>query len=1118
MPIVIVRNKDGEFLEEHEISGSFLSWVKKECQENNAEYKESARPPYSATLNGEFWPHGDHDKPLNKDDLIEVTIEPQSGLEWVPYVIALLAAAYSYYVASNIPTNYQDTAESGQSIYTANARGNSVSPSGIIRELAGEQHIYPDLICPQHRKYIDNEQFLFLNLAVTRGFADVADDNLYIAETPVKYYEGDIEFQIKDPGEDISGNLGYENWFESREVSNLRLVTERGLIGGEWTLDASGSQFTSYLLGAATAFPFALNEDFEIVGGSNPGLYRVSAISGANSEIADVIVLEYASGDTGRLEILTQQSLTESQALQQVYEQGGTIRRHMFNETGIASLNPVVGESFTEWRGLNGGVNWEGPFLAIPVNETSRYGEFDISFPQGLVELDSQNDQIDRSVQVLIRWREYGTSSWTTVTVDTTSNTYDEIGKTITIDYGSEITPEVMFRRVTKDSDEISISDIVQVDRVKHLLESPTSYPDVTTIQMKIRGTNALAATAENRINVRGASRKLPTLQEIQDAANGTPFDLGGDKNVSVLWDKAYAIFNTSYDLADADSSLATTNLQGLDISDDGLNAVANNDGAIMFFTMENAFDFRGASYTGYFSSTSGDHYAARILDSGNKIAVTTEASLPFPVSFVEVYDLSAPYNPNTATLSSSYNLDSTSKETRVYFSDTGLTYWYSLDDVITELSMGTAYDVSTSSATGNTLDVSSDLSPSALKSFYLGDSLSRLYVLSVDEKLYSYTLSTPGDITTATLDSPSDISVDVGFNANDIVIFGNKIFLLNSFSFVSEWNIPSTVNVRRSRSMVRFVANAIYDAIGSDILDQVDFDELEDLDSLLEFREDYLDAEFIDENTLWEACKIMARVGYCEPTLKNGIFNLIRTSEGSDFTNLYTPDVMIGDGLQIDSEYYGSQEPDGVDIEYFNLETYTNEVYQFRLSGDLGLRPQRVTAVGIGTEEKAFRLASRERRRLRAKPNTYTFTTELDALNSSYGDPIAVASDIFGGQYGQVTGLSGSVVDLDFEPEAISGTAFATFRNPDGSKASTHEISLGPSSNQITLLSPSSPDFDLITDENQEPNLVTIGTADTYIKRAIVRRISPVGDNEVQVTAEEYVSDIYTDDDNSPS
>jgi hypothetical protein len=1116
MPTVTISNKDGEVLESHNISGSFLSWIKETCKSEGVEYRDSIRPPYSAKLNGEHWPYSDHDAQLNEDDYIMVTIEPR-GVIAAAAVSLVGVLYYSYTALSDLDSGYQDSAgRDGSSIYAANTNANTISPSGIIREMAGEQHIYPDLICPPRKKYIDNQEFLYLNLCLTRGFADIDPSNLYIAETPVEYYAGDIDYSINDPGEDVSGHEAHENWFQSKEVSGLKLTTEKGVVGGSWSVDASGDEFTSYLNGVATDFPFSATEHFEIVsGGGNPGLYQVVSISGASNEVAQVVEVQYAGGDTGRLEIISQRTSGG------IGRQGeyGSIRRAIFENETVPVLSPVTGSAIRQWKGVNGGINWEGPFLAVPPNETARYGEFDIRFPQGLVELDNENNQTDKFVRVVIRWRDRGTAQWTNELVDTTSDTFDEIGKTILIDYGSEITPEVMFRRVTNDSDDISISDVVQIQRVKHKLESPTSYPDITTIQMRIRGTNALSQTAENKINVRGASRKLPTLEEIEDAANGTPFDLGGDKNVDVTWQLPYRQFKTIGNLEDYTDEITTNVYRGFDFSEDGLHFVMPGTQEILSFTLDVPYDLRTMQYNGRYSNISyypsvSNNFTVKWLDSGAKMAVVGFES---PTDRVAIYDLAEDYDISSATLGSIYS--NPFSHYKAFFNDNGEQYWLTDGREISELTMSTAFDASTTSFTGDTFDTTTDLGSEILEDIFFGDSYSKLYVLSSASRVYSYTLSTPGDITTATIDSPAyvDISDDYfSILPAGIFVDSDKFYFLHTYSEMIEFTIPATVNVRRSRSVARFVANAIYDSIGADVLEQVDFDALDTLDGLLESREDYLDAEFLDETTLWDAVKIMSAVGYSEPVIKEGVLELIRTVEGTDFTNLYTPDVMLGDGLQVDMSFYGSQEPDGVDIEYFSLETYSNEVYQYRLAGDMGLNPKKIQSIGIGTEEKAFRMAARERRRLRAKPSTYTFTTEMDGLNSNYGDPIAIASDIFGGQYGLVSDVSGSVVTLDFEPEV--GADVATFRNPEGTKSSTHSITLGPGSNEITLVSPSTPDFTLITDENQQANLATIGSSDNYIKRAIVKRLEPTSDNEVQVTAEEYVADIYADDDETPS
>ena len=1125
MPTVIVLDKTGLMLESHEITGSFLAWLKRSAPS----YRESARPPYSATLNGKPWPYELHDSILSDCDVVTVTVEP--GWAAVPYIIAILAAGYSYYVASNIPQGYEQSADQGGSIYAANTRANSVKPSGIIREMAGRMPVYPDLICPPHRKYIDHEEFLYLNLAITRGYCDVSARNIYIAETPAINYSADIDFQISDPAADISGHLAHENWYESKEASGIQLVTSGDIIAGAWTVDYSGSTITSYLSSAPTEFPFPVDADFEIIGGSNPGLYRVVSLAGVYSETATVIGLIRAGGDTGSIEVLTQ--VTNVRIGKGFTEK----RRNIFSSTGAPSLLAAVGESVT-WQALNGGIKWYGPYSAIPTNESARFAEVDITFPRGLVRLNSDNEESPATVDFIIQWRERGTTVWTTEQAQSfTAATFQERGITIDIDFGGEINPEFRFRRVSKDSEDLNLTDFIEIARVKCKLISPTSYENITTMQFSIRGSSALAESSESRINIRGATRKLPTLLEVQDAANGSPFDLSGSATkISQGWILDAANFVSTGQLGSDTYYPAQSVTIGYscDFSDDGLKMVIYDSGRVKMFRLTSPFvTYFGVTYVGYFDAPAATFNTVR-FSSDTRIYTLRKQGSPSPYAYITEWTLSSFDDPNSAVVAHDYVFDGVelpafSTVTSIYISDNGLSMWAATTGGLFQYDISTAYDVSTASYSGKTIGVP-EIGLNDISGLYFGDNLTRAWLLTADELIYPYSLGVAGDISTAVYDGESfDYANAIGGSARDLNVF-NGVLVVSSASsvnkppepqyfdgFVSVWQLTESFDTRASRSAVRFVVSAIYDALGADIINQVDFSALDALDSLLESRGDHLDAEFVDETTLWEAIKIMLSVGYSEPVIKEGFFTAVRVASGSEYNHLYTPDIMTGDGLSIESSYYDSQEPDGVDVEYFDETTNSMEVVEYRLPGDLGLRPKRVQSIGITNELMAWRFGARERRRLRAKPDTYTFTTELDALNSNYGDADGVASDVFGGQYGQVLSASGSTVVLDFDV-VLAGSDLATFRKPDGSMSEIHTIIAGGAPNEIELVSPSSLSFTPIADENQEPTLATIGTTAQLVKRVIIRRIEPQNNNEVQVTAEEYVADIYADDDNSPS
>ena len=292
-------------------------------------------------------------------------------------------------------------------------------------------------------------------------------------------------------------------------------------------------------------------------------------------------------------------------------------------------------------------------------------------------------------------------------------------------------------------------------------------------------------------------------------------------------------------------------------------------------------------------------------------------------------------------------------------------------------------------------------------------------------------------------------------------------------------------------------------------------------LDAILDPREDYLNAEFVDETTLWEALKIMFAPGYSEPAIKEGKLIPIRTVAGTDYSHLYTPDSML-DGVTIDDRHYDGQENDGIDVEYLDEDSGEMEVVECRMPSDSGRRVRVVQSIGITNRTRAWRYGMRLRREEYYKPSNFTFTTEMDGLNSEYGDPVALASEIWGGQTGAVIAESGNTITLDFTPELSAASPFpqyfAAFKKPNGRFSGLYSISFGSPLNFITITDSPGIDFAPTVTANPGDNtLVAIGTSDQWAKRAIIRRITPQSEDQVQVLCSEYVAEVLADDDNSP-
>lgn len=828
MAHLIVRNKLGTEQESLSITGSLLTYLR----ESVPGYQALCRPPYSATLNGHPWPYARHGERLTDEDVVEVTIEPGDPATAFA-IIAVVAAGYAYVKASNIPQNYQTSTPAGESIYSPSGKANRVRPNGIIREVAGSVPIYPDLICPVRRKYDSNLEYLYLNLCVGVGEFDLTTSDLYIAETPMLNYAGDISVQITPPGGDVSTHEAHENWYTSAEVSDLTLSTTENEASGNWTVDVTSDTITSYLDGVAVPFPFSDNAIFRFyTANNNPRYYRVNAISGSNSETATVV----------KQRVVYVNDPLDPDPFKRPTE-------FYYEDDPPTNMAAETGASAT-WSATAGGVNWQGPYELTPPGETTSAIEFDVNFPRGLAEMEDDGSLLSRTVQVEISYRAVGDTNWTTYSEYFTESTLDEIGKTVRFDFNSPIRPEVRIRRVTEESNDTQIIDEVSIARVRSLLESPASYADVTTVQLRLRGTNALAQTAENKINIRGATRKLPTVEALKEyIQDGTPYSLTASHG--------------------------------------------------------------GSSLAPYFA-------------------------------------------------------------------------W-------------TLYDVSRA--------------------------------------------------------------------------------------------------------------------------DLLDWEEIAKLDSTLKGRGDELNAEFVDEATLWESIKIMLAPGYAQATIKEGLLSPVRREASTEYQQFYPPDVMLGAGLSRDDTHYDASEPKGLVVEYLNPVTGTNDTVNCFIAGDSEDQAKRIQATGITDRTRAWRYGMRERLRLAYKPARIEFTTELDALNSDYGNYDAVASPLNANQSFYVTDYSAPTVTLDSAPDLSGGaTYYAAFRQPNGAFSGLYVIAAGSTSDEITLSSPATLDFAPVYDGSMEDTICVIGTADELIERVWIDSISPGSDDTVTVTGEEYIAAIFANDNSFPS
>lgn len=478
------------------VGSSLHEWL----VDNVPSYYERVVPLFSAVINGEVLPPSQwREYRFKAGDEIKLIVEPKDPVTIAYAVIAVIAIGVAIYTANQIPDNYNNTTPDGSSIYSVNAQGNKPKLMGVIPQIAGRHQYFPDYLSMPRKEYIDNEEWLYLMLCVGWGQYEILDDDITIADTPVSNYAGDIDFQVFGPGEDVTGHEAHKNVYTSSGVGatsgnvGIELKGRTVSSGGDnssYIYSFSGDQLVVYLqeweeeLGRYVRFktvpPFEVGEVLTITG----------TVSNQNDGYFELLT---KSSDGSQVNKVDGQSQDDS------------------SWTGFIDESESNATVAVENGGGDGQFN--GPHFACPAGEVTDTLWFDFMLPQGLGELDDNGNFLSRTVTLKIEYRAEGAQNWTTLPDEVFINsTNDQLARTVKYTLPQKIRPEVRVKRVTSASNDTRVYDDIYWTKLKCELETPTKYDGLTTIAVKIRGTNALASAAQDKFKV-VATRILPVYE-----------------------------------------------------------------------------------------------------------------------------------------------------------------------------------------------------------------------------------------------------------------------------------------------------------------------------------------------------------------------------------------------------------------------------------------------------------------------------------------------------------------------------------------------------------------------------------------------------------------------------
>lgn len=295
---------------------------------------------------------------------------------------------------------------------------------------------------------------------------------------------------------------------------------------------------------------------------------------------------------------------------------------------------------------------------------------------------------------------------------------------------------------------------------------------------------------------------------------------------------------------------------------------------------------------------------------------------------------------------------------------------------------------------------------------------------------------------------------------------------------------------------------------------DDIDMAELSRLQSIWSARGDHFDQSVESATTVKNAINTALRAGFAELTVDRGKMRPVRDEPRTVFEQMYTPQNMV-EPLSRGFTLSSLDDFDGVDVEYVNGESWAVETVECRLPGDEGRKVEKITLEGVTDRTRAWRIGMRQRRAAKFRRTQYSFTTELDALNSRYLSYCALADDVPG--YAQSAIMQeyagGFIVSSEPLDWSAGGPHVVAIRKQDGTLSGPYPAT------RIDdyRLSVSGVDFTPDTTWDTEPPHILFGPLNRWSYPALIASISPSGNNRVAVEGFNYDARVYDDDNATP-
>lgn len=272
-------------------------------------------------------------------------------------------------------------------------------------------------------------------------------------------------------------------------------------------------------------------------------------------------------------------------------------------------------------------------------------------------------------------------------------------------------------------------------------------------------------------------------------------------------------------------------------------------------------------------------------------------------------------------------------------------------------------------------------------------------------------------------------------------------------------------------------------------------------------------DHQHLTQVTARDATQQIFAAGMSNVTMRDGKLSARREGVQSMPTQAFTP-LQMTNPLQSNFASLTDDDYSGVDVEYMSEVTDAQETVQCRLQGLTATKVEKIKLEGVTSKTRAWRIGMRRLRKHRLQRWSYSFETELDAMNAEGLDRVSIAEDAVGySQSAMILDIDGDIVQVSEKIDWVDNPRVRIRRHNGTATPLYTPIRIDEYTMQI-------PGLDFIPDTSFEiePCTLLFGPANKLEYPAMISKITPNSDGTVSVNAVEYRDDYYADDDNVPA